>query len=121
VKGTVKTCSISRTSRGKWYVCFSVECEPQRLEPIDTQGGIDVGLKTFATLSPSEEIENPRFFRNEAKARAQVQRKHSQLAKGTPERRTHCKAVARVHERIAFRRARTSPIRTAARSLTDTE
>jgi len=66
--------------------------------------GIDVGLKTFATLSNEEEIDNPRFFRKEEKALAKVQRKHSQLAKGTPERRKHRKVVARVHERIKFRR-----------------
>jgi putative transposase len=104
IKGTIKTCTISRTSTGKWYVCFSVECEPERLEPIDTQVGIDVGLTTFASLSSGEEIENPRFFRTEEKALAKVQRKHSKLAKGTPQRRKHRKAVARVHERIAFRR-----------------
>ena len=102
--GKVKTCTIHRSSTGKWYVCFSVECEPERLPACPEQVGIDVGLKTFATLSTGEEIDNPRFFRNEEKALAKVQRKHSRLAKGTPERRKHRKAVARVHERIAWRR-----------------
>jgi len=104
IKGTIKTCTIHKSSTGKWYVCFSVECEPQRLEPLETQVGIDVGLTTFATLSTGEAIANPRFFRQEEKALAQVQRTHSKLAKGTPERRKHRKVVARVHERIAFRR-----------------
>jgi putative transposase len=104
IKGKVKTCTIRRSSTGKWYVSFSVECEPERLEPVATQVGIDVGLKSFATLSNGEEISNPRFFRKEEKALAKVQRKHSKLAKGTPERRRHRKVVARVHERIRFRR-----------------
>src|SRR5204862_1572133 len=78
-------------------------CEPKRLDPVATQVGIDVGLKSFATLSNGEEIANPRFFRQEEKALAKVQRKHSQLAKGTPQRRKHRKVVARVHERIQFR------------------
>lgn len=104
VKGTIKTCTIQRRSTGKWYVSFSVECEPHRLPEIAPQVGIDVGLKTFATLSTGEEIANPRFFRKEEKALARVQRKHSTLAKGTPERRKQRKVVARVHERIAFRR-----------------
>src|SRR5437588_12584258 len=39
----------------------------------------------------------------EEKALAKVQRKHSKLGKGTPERRRHRKVVARVHERIKFR------------------
>ncbi|GHO54331.1 RNA-guided endonuclease InsQ/TnpB family protein [Ktedonobacter robiniae] len=103
-KGTIKTCTIHRASTGKWYVSFSVECEPERLPECAEQVGIDVGLKTFATLSTGEEIENPKFFRKEEKALAKVQRKHSKLVKGSPERRKHRKVVARVHERIKFRR-----------------
>jgi putative transposase len=82
VKGKIKTCTIHRSSTEKWYVTFSVECEPERLEPVNDQVGIDVGLKTFATLSTAEEIENPRFFRKEEKALAKVQREHSKLASG---------------------------------------
>jgi putative transposase len=104
MKGKVKTCSVQRSSTGKWYVSFSCECEPERLEPTPTQVGIDVGLKTFATFSNGEEIENPRFFRKEEKALAKVNRTHSKLVKGSPERRKHRKVVARVHERIKFRR-----------------
>src|SRR3989442_1548167 len=104
IKGKIKTCTIRRSSTGKWYVCFSCECEPERLDPVATQVGIDVGLKTFACLSNGEEIRNPRFFRKEEKALAKVQRKHAQLAKGTPERRKHRQVVARVHERMKFRR-----------------
>ncbi len=104
IPGRAKTCTVHRSSTGKWYVSFSVECEPERLPECPEQVGIDVGLKTFATLSTGEEIANPRFFRKEEKALARVQHKHSRLAKGTPERRKHRKAVARVHERIAFRR-----------------
>jgi putative transposase len=104
VKGKVKTCTLHRSSTGKWYVSFSCEVEPERLATRPEQVGIDVGLKTFATLSDGEEIDNPRFFRKEEKALAQVQRKHSKLAQGTPQRRKHRKVVARVHERIAFRR-----------------
>lgn len=104
LKGTPKTCTISKSSTGKWYACFSCEVEPERLPENTNTVGIDVGLKTFATLSTGEEIDNPRFFRKEEKALAKVQRKHSKLAKGTPERRKHRKVVARVHERIAWRR-----------------
>ncbi len=104
VRGTIKTATIHKSSTGKWSITFSCECDPQRLEPLDTQVGIDVGLKTFATLSNAVEIETPRFFRKEEKALKRVQRKHSQLAKGTPQRRKHRKVVARVHERAKFKR-----------------
>ncbi len=104
VRGSIKTATVHRSSTGKWYITFSCECEPERLPERREQVGIDVGLKTFATLSNAEEIENPRFFRKEEKALAKAQRKHSQRAKGTPERQKHRKIVARVHERIKFKR-----------------
>jgi putative transposase len=105
LEGTPKTATISRSSTGKWYVCFSCECaEPSPLPETGQRVGIDVGLKTFATLSDGQEIANPRFFRGEEKALAKVQRAHSKLAKGTPERAKHRHAVARVYERIAWRR-----------------
>jgi putative transposase len=106
LEGTPKTATISRSSTGKWYACFSCECvEPLPLAPTGKQAGIDVGLKTFATLSTGEEVSNPRFFRQEEHALAKVQRAHSKLAKGTPERANHRHVVARAHERIAWRRS----------------
>ncbi len=104
LKGKMKTCTIHRSTTGKWSVCFSVECEPERLPHCPEPVGIDMGLKTFATLSTGEEIAPPKFFRQEENALATVQRKHATLKKGTPERRKHRKIIARVHERIAFRR-----------------
>jgi putative transposase len=58
-------------------------------------------LASFATLSNGEKIPNPRFFRDEEKELARVQRKLSKAAKGTPERRAALKVVERVHERIS--------------------
>ncbi len=66
--------------------------------------GIDVGLESFRALSNGEKIANPRFFRDEEKELARVQRKFSKAPKGTPERRKAIEVVERVHERIANRR-----------------
>src|SRR5450432_2875214 len=33
IKGTIKTCTVRRSSTSKWYVSFTVECDPERLEP----------------------------------------------------------------------------------------
>src|SRR5271157_3988142 len=41
IRGKIKTCTISRSSTGKWYVCFSCECEPERLPENPAQVGID--------------------------------------------------------------------------------
>src|SRR5437588_9119952 len=45
MRGKVKTLTIQRSSTGKWYASFSVECDPERLPQTSTQVGIDVGLK----------------------------------------------------------------------------
>ncbi len=105
LEGVPKTATISRSSTGKWYVCFSCECaEPSPLPETGEMVGIDVGLKTFAMLSNGQEIANPRFFRVEEKALATTQRRLSKEEKGMPERASRRKVVARVCERIAWRR-----------------
>ncbi len=105
LEGTPKTVTIRRSGTGKWYVSISCEWEPATLPESAENVGIDVGLHTFATFSTGEQIENPRFFRQEERALAKVQRKHSTLEQGSAARRTHRQVLARVHERVAWRRA----------------
>jgi len=104
IKGKIKTCTIRKTSTGKWYVCFSCECEPKPLPKSEKATGIDVGLENFATLSNGEKIENPHFFKTDQKALAKAQRKLSKQKKSTPERKKARKVVTHIHERIANKR-----------------
>jgi len=57
--GKVKTCTIRRDGE-QWYACFSVELPDA--EPIVPQSsvGVDVGIKSLATLSDGTEIPNPK-------------------------------------------------------------
>jgi putative transposase len=60
VGGKVKTCTIRRSSTGKWYVCFSCEVEAEPALPAEQKAvGVDVGLEHFATLSTGKHIPNP--------------------------------------------------------------
>ncbi len=104
LEGTPKTVCIRRSSTGKWYALFSCEWEPTPLPLSEERVGIDVGLRTFATLSTGQEIENPRFFRAEEKALARAQRILSKQERGTLQRAKRHKVVARVHERTGWRR-----------------
>jgi len=104
IEGQIKTCTIKRSSTGKWHIMFSCEWEPTPLPENNQAIGIDVGLHSFATLSTGERIENPKFFHQEEKALAKAQRKLSKAEKGTPERKKRRKVVARIHERIAWKR-----------------
>jgi putative transposase len=106
LEGTPKTGAIRRSRTGKWYICFSCECAELSPWPETCQQvGIDVGLKTFATFSTGHEIANPRFFRAEEKALAKAQRRLSKHERGTLEHAGRRKVVARVHERIRWRRS----------------
>jgi putative transposase len=105
LEGAPKTATVSRSSTDKWYVCFSCECvEPTPLPETGRQVGVDVGLTTFATLSDGQTIANPRFFRQEEQALAKAQRRLSKEEQGTPKRARRRKVVARVHERMRWRR-----------------
>ncbi len=104
LEGIPKTATIRRSSTGKWYVTIACEWEPTALPPVYQDVGIDVGLKTFASLSDGHAIENPHFFREEEHALAKNQHKLSKEEPGTPQRAKRRTVVARVHERIAWRR-----------------
>ena len=91
-EGTLKTCTVSRTATGKWFVSFSCEVESSPLPPSELEVGLDMGLNTFAAFSDGGAIQNPRFFKREQKALARAQRSKRK------------KVVARVHERIVNKR-----------------
>jgi putative transposase len=106
LKGIPKTATVKRTAAGKWFVSITVETEQgvDSLPPSEEQVGLDVGLNTFAYLSTGEQIANPRFFRDEEQALARAHRKLSKEQKGTKQREKQRKVVARMHERVRWRR-----------------
>jgi putative transposase len=105
VDGEIKRLNIRKMPTGKWFVSFLVEVEPDDLLPkIESSVGVDVGLKSFITLSNGDRVDNPRFFVQEEKALAKAQRKLSKAPKGSSGRDEALKVVHRVHERIANKR-----------------
>jgi IS605 OrfB family transposase len=83
---TAKGGCFVEDARGRWWVCFHVEVEdlPQAAA---RAVGIDLGLKTLATLSTGQKIEAPRHYRKLEKKLATAQRagRHD-LAKAINER-----------------------------------
>ncbi len=103
--GEIQRLNIRRMPTGKWFASFVVDVVPD--EPLPKTGlsiGIDVGLKSFITLSNGEHIDNPRFFAHEENALAKAQRRLSKAEKGSSERAKALKVVHRVHERITNKR-----------------
>lgn len=104
IEGKIKTCTIRRSSTGKWFACFSCKVEQAPLSTNTEATGIDAGLTALLTLSDGTKVEPPKFFRREEKALAKEQRKLAKLPKGSKERRKQRRVVARVHERISNKR-----------------
>lgn len=63
VHGRILNATVRRNPSGKYFVSILVETEVQPLEKTGSSIGIDVGLKTFATLSDGTPYENPKWFR----------------------------------------------------------
>jgi IS605 OrfB family transposase len=70
---TAKGGAFVEDARGHWYVCFHVEVADLRASPAEYVG-IDLGLKTLATLSTGEKISNPKAYRTLEEKLAVAQR-----------------------------------------------
>ena len=108
LEGIPKSCTITRTATGKWFV--SISCDiGDTPEKTDTGSavGIDVGLNSFAVTSDGDKIANQRFFRKEEKSLAKAQRRWDAVKKRPKTdaiREKRRKVIARVHERIRNKR-----------------
>ena len=103
-KGEFKTCTISRTSTGKYFISVLVEdgqdlpTKAQMNE--DTTMGIDLGLTHFLTTSKGEKIDNPRYLKNKMKALKRSQRNLARTQKGSNNRQKAKIKLARKYEQV---------------------
>jgi putative transposase len=93
IEGRCKQLRITRRADG-WYVLLVCEAlKPAPLVPTGQTVGVDVGIKSFATLSTGEEIANPRHFKQAADQLAREQRRLSRKVKSS---RNRGKALGKV-------------------------
>ena len=106
--GNIKTSTITRTSTDRYYISILVELDEDKPEkkPIDESKavGIDLGIKTFATLSNGKEIPNPKNLRNAIAKLKRLQRSLSKKAKGSNNREKERHILACQYERVTNRR-----------------
>ena len=104
--GRVLRMTISRHA-GRWYASLTVERDdkPVANPPKGGAVGVDLGVKTLATLSDGTVVENPRYLRKSERKLKRAQRELSRKTKGS-NRRAKAKAkVARIHARVANQRS----------------
>jgi len=97
---------ITITQDGDHWYC-SVLCEfelPDRPKDSSSLVGIDVGLKSFATLSDGTVIDNPKHLRKSEKRLADAQRKLSKKGKGSQNRKKQKRQVQKLYRKIRNQR-----------------
>ena len=104
-EGLIKSVTVSKTPSGNHYVSVLVnQEEKEKLPVVDTQIGIDLGIKEFAITSDGEMIENPKYLRKSEKKLRKLQKDLSRCQKGSKNREKCRIKVAKQHEKIANQR-----------------
>ena len=104
-EGLIKSVTVSKTPSGNHYVSVLVnQEEKEKLPVVDTQIGIDLGIKEFAITSDGEMIENPKYLRKSEKKLKKLQKDLSRCQKGSKNREKCRIKVAKQHEKIANQR-----------------
>lgn len=66
---------FTQDARGRWYVCIPIQLSSSTpLKELNTVIGVDLGLKSLATLSTGEAIEAPQHFRKAQERIGKAQR-----------------------------------------------
>jgi putative transposase len=96
--------TVSRDTSGRYFVSVLIETDLKPLEKAEAETGIDVGVKTLATTSDGEKLENPRPLIKREKRLKKLQRRVSRKVRGSNNRRKAGLKVARLHARISDNR-----------------
>lgn len=97
--------TVSRRA-GRWYASLTVERDdkPVTKPPRGGAVGVDLGVKTLATLSDGTVIENPRYLRKSERRLKMAQKALSRKVKGSNRRAKARAKVARIHAHVANQR-----------------
>ena len=103
-EGLIKSCTISQTPSGKYFISILVDTEIVGLTKVETKIGIDLGIKEFAICSNGDKYENPKHLRKSEKRLKKLQKDLSRKRKGSKNRTKARLKVAKLHEKIANQR-----------------
>lgn len=99
------SCTVSKNRSGQYFASILVETEHVYKRKTGKTVGVDMGVKTLATLSDGKIINNPHFLR-ENQAKLKGMQRHLSRKKPGSNRRRKCKLkVARLHRDITNKRS----------------
>lgn len=105
--GDAKVLRMTVSKRaGRWYASLTVERDdkPVMKPPRGGAVGVDLGIKTLATLSDGTVIENPRCLAASERRLKKAQKALSRKVKGSHRRAKARAKVARLHAHVANQR-----------------
>lgn len=104
IDGKILNATISKTPTGKYFVSLCCKVDIEKLDKVDSNIGIDLGLKQFAICSNGDMYDNPKWLRK-ANYRLKIeQRRLSKMQKFSNNWNKQRIKVAKIHERISNQR-----------------
>jgi putative transposase len=100
--GRIVSATVARVAN-HWYASITVETSDLPAPPAENQGavGVDLGVKTLATLSTGEAFEGPKALRTLLMRLRRLSRALSRKVKGSRNRAKAKLKLAKLHARIA--------------------
>lgn len=99
-KWNIHNATINKRA-GKYFISLLIDYEPPKVQKIGEVVGIDLGIKTFATLSDGIKYENPKTLSKYEDKIARYQRQLSRTQKGSNNRKKVKEKLARLHLKVS--------------------
>jgi putative transposase len=95
-----KLITISKDGTGRYFASYAVEQDIKQMALVGSMVGIDMGIKSLATLSNGQVVENPRFLRHMLKLLRVRQKSLSRKQKGSNRWKKQVRRVAKTHAKV---------------------
>lgn len=96
----IKSITVSKSKSGKYHASVLIEVE-EYMKPCGKGSvGIDLGIKTFIVTSDGEEIDQPKWIRDNQKKLSKLHRNLSKKKKGSKNKEKARLKLARFHEKL---------------------
>ena len=104
IDGKILNATVSKTPTGKYFVSLCCKVDIEQLSKVDSNIGIDLGLKEFAICSNGEIFDNPKWLRKANYRLKLEQRRLSKMQKFSNNWNKQRIKDAKIHEKIANQR-----------------
>lgn len=98
--GKINSCTISKTSTGKYFVSVLVTEDIQELPQNNNTIGFDLGIADYLITSDGKVVNNPKILKQHEDKIIKLQRQLAHKKKGSNRYKKQSKKIAKVHERI---------------------